>query len=147
MDFGSRHRVKAEFSLASLTDVVFLLLIFFMLTSSFVAPTAVRLLLPRAEGQVITPQHFRVAITPNGEIYWEGNRVADIQELEQHMRTALQEYQQANPEKARQEPPVVVVRADQQVTVQQLVDVLDAGRRVGVRMILATQPGKRERSP
>ncbi len=132
MDFRSRHRVKAEFNLASLTDMVFLLLIFFMLTSSFVAPTAVRLLLPRAKGQVITPQHFRIAIRADGALFWEGQPI----ELEQLPQALSEARKQFPPE----EPPVVVIRADRRVQVERLVQVLDVGRQAGVKMILATTP-------
>ncbi len=130
MSLRPRNRVMAEFNLASLTDVVFLLLIFFMLTSSFVAPSAIKVLLPKAKGQVISRQSHQLTIDAQHRFYLDDQPVAPS-ELEARLRALpLQEGQ----------PPVVVLRVDKSVPVEYLVQALDAGRRARVKMILATRP-------
>lgn len=130
MNLRSRNKVMAEFNLASLTDVVFLLLIFFMLTSSFVAPNAIKVLLPKAKGQVISRQSHQLTIDSKNNFYLD-NKPVDPAQLTQLL---------AQLPKVDGEPPVVVLRVDKSVPVEYLVQALDAGRQAGVKMILATKP-------
>ncbi|NPA34062.1 MAG: biopolymer transporter ExbD [Chlorobi bacterium] len=130
MNLRSRNKVMAEFNLASLTDVVFLLLIFFMLTSSFVAPNAIKVLLPKAKGQVISRQSYQLTIDANNNFYLD-NKPVDPNQLTQLL---------AELPKVNGDPPVVVLRVDKSVPVEYLVQALDAGRQAGVKMILATKP-------
>ncbi len=130
MNLRSRNKIMAEFNLASLTDVVFLLLIFFMLTSSFVAPNAIKVLLPKAKGQVISRQSHQLTIDAKYNFYLD-NKQVDPSQLVQLL---------SGLPTVDGEPPVVVLRVDKSVPVEYLVQALDAGRQAGVKMILATKP-------
>jgi biopolymer transport protein ExbD len=132
-----RNPRKAEFNMASMSDLVFLLLIFFMLTSTLVAPNAIKLLLPSSESRTMARQTVTVYINAEQEIFLEENPV-NLQQLESGLDVALQ----------GQVDGSVVLRADQTVPVQQIVSVIDVVNKINGqsqtqhKVILATQPGR-----
>ncbi len=132
-----RNPRKAEFNMASMSDLVFLLLIFFMLTSTLVAPNAIKLLLPSSESRTMARQTVTVYINAEKDIFLEENPV-DLRALEMGLVTALQ----------GQVDGSVVLRADQTVPVQQIVSVIDVVNKINGqsqtqhKVILATQPGR-----
>ena len=87
MGIKKRSKVNAQFNMSSLTDIIFLLLIFFMLTSSLVAPNALNLKLPgRSRTQVVSPSDIsRVTISNLGEYYLDGKRL-ELQTLDEQLR-------------------------------------------------------------
>jgi len=123
--------------MASMSDLVFLLLIFFMLTSTLVAPNAIKLLLPSSESRTMARQTVTVYINAEKEIFLEENPV-DLTALESGLVIALQ----------GQVDGSVVLRADQTVPVQQIVSVIDVVNKINGqsqtqhKVILATQPGR-----
>lgn len=130
-----RNPRKAEFNMASMSDLVFLLLIFFMLTSTLVAPNAIKLLLPTSESRTMARQTVTVYVNAEQNIFLEEQQV-DIDALQSGLIIALQ----------GQSDGSVVLRADQTVPVQQIVSVIDVVNTINNRMqtthrvILATQP-------
>jgi biopolymer transport protein ExbD len=76
MSIQSRNKPNAEFSLASIADIVFLLLIFFMLTSSFVNQAGVEIKMPQSASSTPSKGKSSVTITADGEYYWNANKVA-----------------------------------------------------------------------
>ncbi len=78
MGLKKRSKISAEFNMSSLTDIIFLLLIFFMLTSSLVAPNALNLKLPgKSNKQTISSSDINdVAISSSGTFRLDGNRVS-----------------------------------------------------------------------
>lgn len=132
-----RNKRKAEFSTASMSDLVFLLLIFFMLTSTLVAPNAIKLLLPQSNSKTMTKQSITVYIDGNRRYYVGEQRVSKLQ-LENIIDQAL----------AGQIDGSVVLRSDKDVPVQYIVDVIDAVNNINKRyntkhkVILATKPRK-----
>lgn len=81
MNLQSKNRRKAEFNMSSMTDLVFLLLIFFMLTSTLVAPNALKILLPKNTGQTLASQSVTVSIDREHKLYYERQKV-DVAGLE-----------------------------------------------------------------
>jgi len=86
MGLKKRTKVSAEFSMSSLTDIIFLLLIFFMLTSTLVAPNSLNLKLPgSSRQQVVTSSDIDdVSIRKNGRYYLNGKRI-DVNALEDQL--------------------------------------------------------------
>ena len=78
MGIKKRNKVSAEFSMSSLTDIIFLLLIFFMLTSSLVAPNALNLKLPgTSKNRTSTPKKLDdVSISSSGVYYLNGSKIS-----------------------------------------------------------------------
>ena len=131
MKLKTQNKVDPLFQMSSLTDIIFLLLIFFMLTSTLVAPNAIKLLLPNATGQTLASQTVSVSISEDLTYYINGKEIP-FSKLENEIRKAVQ---------GVEEPvPTVVLRVDKRVEVNELVSVLKLGNRLNVRMILATKP-------
>jgi biopolymer transport protein ExbD len=118
-----RNKRKAEFSTASMSDLVFLLLIFFMLTSTLVAPNAIKLLLPQRNSKTMAKQSVTVYIDGNRRYFVGEHRVSKLQ-LENIIDQAL----------ACQVDGSVVLRSDKDVPVQYVVDVIDAVNNINKRI-------------
>jgi biopolymer transport protein ExbD len=135
MAIKTRHKLSTEFSSASMSDLVFLLLIFFMLTSTLVAPNAIKLLLPSSTSKTLARQTVTVYIDDAYQYYLEEQMVSET-ELEAGLDAALAGETEAS----------VVLRSDQSVPVQYVVTVIDAVNGINNRfqtkhkVILATQP-------
>lgn len=131
MALKSRHTVKPMFEMSSLTDIIFLLLIFFMLTSSFVAPNAIKLLLPNATGQTLSNQTVSISVTEDLRYYVDGKETS-LEEI-----PAILSDLKA---KSKEPVPTVTLRVDKSVDVEHLVELLAIGKELEIRMILATKP-------
>ena len=127
LNFSTGRKPLAEFSLAGLTDIVLLLLIFFLLTSTFVVQAGVPVTLPRADaGPADNRNYLEVAITRDGLIYVAGQQVTG-EEVEGAI-AAVQNGRDA-----------LVLRADAQATVEQFAQVAAAARRLDLRVLMATE--------
>jgi biopolymer transport protein ExbD len=86
MGITKRNKVSAQFSMSSLTDIIFLLLIFFMLTFSLVAPNALNLKLPSSSSQrvVSTDRLDRISISASGEYFLNGRQFS-LRNLEREL--------------------------------------------------------------
>ena len=133
----------AEFSMASMTDVIFLLLIFFMVTSTFVFPTALEVNLPQSSKQTALKPSTRVYIDKAGAIY----ATADESEPVEMDMAGLLDFlsrQAATPEGGED---YIAVYADEEVTYGTLVKVLDLGAQNNLKMVLATKPAPASARP
>jgi len=115
MAIRTRNKLNASFSMASMSDLVFLLLIFFMLTSTLVAPNAIKLLLPQSSSKTMAKQTVTVYINENYEYFVEENQFA-LDAIENELAAKL----------AGQIDGSVVLRANETVPVQFIVNVIDA---------------------
>ncbi len=129
MDFKGRNKVSPEFSMASMTDIVFLLLIFFMLTSTLVAVDALDLELPKAEGKTEKSQDVSVSITKDLTFYIDKEKIAK-ENLETLLKAKLQ----------RSDNPVLILRAEEGVPIEEVVYVMDIANRNKFKLILAVRP-------
>lgn len=124
-----------SFSMASMSDLVFLLLIFFMLTSTLVAPNAIKLLLPESQSKTMAKQTLTVYINDRYEYFLEDRPISEKALVEELIRALLPENE-----------ATVVLRADQSVPIQYIVSLIDAVNVVNERnntrhkVILATRP-------
>lgn len=128
------------FSMASMTDVIFLLLIFFMVTSTFVFPTALEINLPQSSEQTALKPSVRVYIDAEKAMYVSSpdmrgpQPVADLDQLIGFLRLMDQQAGEAG------EDRFIAIYADEGVTYGQLVEVLNAGAVNNLKMVLATKP-------
>lgn len=130
--------MMAAFSMASMTDVIFLLLIFFMITSTFVFPTALEVNLPQSTVQTALKPSTRVYIDRDKQIYASFSD-EEPQPLD---RDALMAFLQLAQQNAPQGQDYIAVYADEEVPYGTIVEVLDLGARNNLRMVLATRPTK-----
>jgi len=114
MAIQTRNKRSVEFSTASMSDLVFLLLIFFMLTSTLVAPNAIKLLLPSSNSKTMAKQTITVYINENYQ-YFVGESRVGADELGNRLSAGL----------AGQVEGSVVLRSDKTVPVQYVVNVID----------------------
>lgn len=137
MAIQTRNKRSATFSMASMSDLVFLLLIFFMLTSTLVAPNAIKLLLPASTSKTMAKQTVTIYINDNYD-YFLGEVLVNESELSTLLQSQL----------AGEVEGTVVLRSDKSVPVQYVVNVIDAINEVNNRtqakhkVILATSPKK-----
>ena len=129
------------FSMASMTDVIFLLLIFFMVTSTFVFPTALEVNLPESSHQTSLKPSTRVFIDKDSRFYVSisGEEPSAV-ELES-LAGALQDA------RINSSPDFIAVYADEEVTYGTLVRVLDLGAQNNLKMVLATKPAPASARP
>lgn len=129
MDLGRRRKVSAEFSMSSMTDIVFLLLIFFMLASTLVTTSALDLILPSSKAQTVKRKDVTVNISPD-QRFSVGNKIVSIGELESEILSQT----------SGKEDAVVILRADKTVPYDLVVKVMDISYRNRLKMIAATDP-------
>ena len=129
MNLRSRNKISADFSMSSMTDIVFLLLIFFMLTSPTITPEALDLILPKAKGKSTNVQSISVSITKDLQFYVDTERVSSSA-LEGILKTRLE----------GEETPTIILRAEQGVPIERAVNVMDIANRNKYKIILAVKP-------
>ncbi len=134
MSLSSRHKVSVQFSMSGMTDIVFLLLIFFMLTSTLVVPNALKLLLPQSNNQTSAKPVTTVSITKDIRFYLEKTEIpfANLEkELQRNLRAYRLKYN---------EDPTISLYADRTVPLEHVVKVMNIARRNNYKLILATSP-------
>ena len=128
MALKRKNKVSASFSMSSMTDIVFLLLIFFMLTSTLVTTNALDLVLPKSNAQTVKKQRVSVSINENFE-YFIDKEAVELKYMEAQLMDKL----------ARQEEQIIVLRVDKSVPIEHAVEVMDIAYRNKFKVVLATQ--------
>ena len=128
-------KVDAQFSVSSMTDIVFLLLIFFLVTSTLINPNALKLLLPKSTGQVNAKATVSVSIKDWGDQTYTYHINGDqeptlFQDVEDELIGLL----------SAEEDPTFSIYSDQTVPVGEVVQVMNIAKRNHYKVILATQP-------
>jgi biopolymer transport protein ExbD len=125
-------KVDPSFNMSSMTDIVFLLLIFFLVTSTMVSPNALKLLLPQSSNQVKATPTVSVSMRKGDPYYYiDGNsRPISYMELESTLRVKL----------FGAEDPTVSLHADKSCTMEEVVKVMNIAKDNRWKLILATSP-------
>ncbi len=129
MDIRGRNKVNPNFNMSSMTDIVFLLLIFFMITSTLVTTSALDILLPKASGKTENKKSTSVTITKD-LIFYLDNKIVDETTLEADLLATL----------SGQEMPTIILRAEEGVPIENAVMVMDIANRNRFKVILAVRP-------
>lgn len=129
MNLRGRNKIDAGFNMSAMTDIVFLLLIFFMLTSTAVATDALDLILPKAKGKTMAQQNISVSITNDLVYYIDNERVGEAA-LENLLKNKL----------AGIDEPTIILRAEEGVPIEHAVKVMDIANRNQYKIILAVKP-------
>ena len=128
MAFESKHKIDSSFSMSSMTDIVFLLLIFFMLTSSFITPSGLPVSLPSAKKSKIVMQQASVTITSDLKYYINDRRITRSR-IEQELKREL------NGDEA-----MVTLHIDKEVPTEYLVEVAGIAASLNAKVSIATKP-------
>ena len=135
MAIKRRNKANAQFSMSSMTDIVFLLLIFFLVTSTLVNPNALKLLLPKSTGQVAAKATTSVSIKDwkNGTYSYHINgneKPIPFNQVEDALIEQLFE----------EEDPTFSIYADETVPVKEVVAMMNIAKRNHYKVIMATSP-------
>jgi biopolymer transport protein ExbD len=133
MGLKRRQRVEPEFSLAAMIDVIFLLLMFFMLTSKFVTPNALNLSLPSSTSTSMASPALAVSITAAGKFYLDATPILEAS-LENGLKAKIKTL--GKDIKAT----TITVVAEKGTPIESVVTVLDVANRLQLKTILATDP-------
>lgn len=129
MAIGSRNRVSSQFNMSSMTDIVFLLLIFFMVTSTQIAPNGLQVTLPQSSSQIT--QRPTVSVSINEQLQFAINmEIVPFEQLEEKLKLELSNH----------EEPAIVLRVDKTVPTGETVKIMDIANRNRWKFTLATQP-------
>ncbi|MBT7240230.1 MAG: biopolymer transporter ExbD [Flavobacteriaceae bacterium] len=127
MKLKGRNKISPEFSMSSMTDIVFLLLIFFLLTSN--SPNALDLILPKAKGKTTNTQQVSVSIDADLR-YFLNEKLLEKSQLE---AVLIQEL-------SAQDAPTIILRAAESIAIKEAVFVMDVANRNQFKVILAVRP-------
>ena len=131
MDLRSRNKVSAEFNMSSMTDIVFLLLIFFMLTSNFVTPYALNVNLPTS--QVSNIQMVKVNVSISEDLKYSINdKIISRSALEKELSKAVSGL--------AEEERLVVLHIDKSVPTEHFVEVASMATKLNAKVSIATKP-------
>ena len=129
MGLRSRNKVSANFNMSSMTDIVFLLLIFFMLTSTLVSPNALKLLLPSSKAKTLEKQTISISITKDIDFFINDNKVTAAS-IEQELKLLIN----------NETEPAIILHTDKTVAIEHVVKVMDIAYRNKYKIVLATKP-------
>ena len=135
MAIKKRNQINASFSMSSMTDIVFLLLIFFMVTSTLIAPNALKLLLPQSSNQTQAKPLTTISITSDLRYYVNSSgklMQVSFDEIEPFLQKTL----------GTDDEIYVSLHADKTVPIDEVVKIMNIARRNHYKMILATSPEK-----
>jgi biopolymer transport protein ExbD len=130
MKIEGRNKVKPEFNMSSMTDIVFLLLIFFMLASTLVTTNAIDVLLPSATGKTTNKKSVAVTISKDLTFYIDNNTI-----LERNLELKLLEVLSTEDGQ-----PTITLRAEESVPISKVAFVMDIANRNKLKVILAVKP-------
>ena len=134
MALKRQHDMLSMFCMASMTDVIFLLLIFFMVTSTFVFPSALEVNLPQSGQQTSLKPGTRIYIDKDLNMYAAFGEEEPKALPDDQLMTFLKLSQENNPEQ------FIALYADSSVPYGKIVEILDKGSRNHLKIVLATTP-------
>jgi biopolymer transport protein ExbD len=129
MSLRSRNKVTPNFNMSSMTDIVFLLLIFFMLTSTLVSPNALKLLLPSSKAKTLEKQTISISISPEIDFYLN-EKMVNANSIEQELKLLI----------GNEVEPAIILHADKTVAIEHVVKIMDIAYRNKYKIVLATTP-------
>jgi len=133
MNLRKRRERSAEIYTASLSDIMFFLLLFFLITSTLATPNVLKLLLPNSKSSSQSIKHpITVSVTSDLQ-YAVNNTPISADMLEPTLKSYIKD----------QTDPTALIKIDKTVQVQNLVDLLDIGNRLKIKMVLATEASKK----
>ena len=135
MNLKGRNKVSAEFSMSSMTDIIFLLLLFFMLSATVITTNAIEIILPKAGAQTTKKQIIAITATTDGRYYIDKEQVSysDIE-------PRLQEIASAGGDNT-----TILIRGENTIELQKVTDLFELARRNGLTPILGVQAPKKSR--
>ena len=130
MNLKGRNKVSAEFSMASMTDIIFLLLLFFLLSATVITSNAIEIILPKAGSQTTKKQVVSITATTDGRYYIDKEQV-NYSDIEPRLQSI-----------AAGDNTTILIRGENTIELQKVTDLFELARRNGLTPILGVQPPK-----
>jgi biopolymer transport protein ExbD len=128
MKFRRKTKFAAEVATSSLNDIMFFLLLFFLIISTVANPNVIKLMLPKAaSSQQLSKKQVTLSVDDQKRYFIDKNPIS-AENLELELKTVLKDVAE----------PTIVVRVDKTLAVQDLVDVLQTGAKLNIKMVMAT---------
>ena len=128
MNLRGRNKVTPEFNMSSMTDIVFLLLIFFMIASTLVSAEAIDLLLPKSSSKTTQTKNVSVSVNKNIEYFVDMKQVPK-NNLEAEVLAKV----------GKSDSPTITIRSDQDVEMKHVVFIMDIANRNKIKSTLAVK--------
>jgi biopolymer transport protein ExbD len=129
MNLSRRRKLSSHVETGSMNDIMFFLMLFFLIVSTMVNPNVIKLLLPNARsGKAVMKETINISVDAAGQYFLDRQPVTAT-DLESALSQRV----------AGLDQPTVVLRVDASLNVQKLVDILEIGNRLKVKMVMATQ--------
>ena len=129
MAIRSKNKVSTNFNMSSMTDIVFLLLIFFVITSTLISPNALKLLLPKSSSKTLSKQTVSVSITKDFQ-YFINQDAVSFDQIEPNLKQML----------VGEVNPGIILHVEKSVPIEEAVKVMDIANRNKYKLVLATAP-------
>ncbi len=131
MNLGKRHnRIPAEMQTSAMNDIMFFLLLFFLIASAITNPNVIKLLLPKSSsGKAMSKKTISVSISQDKR-YTVNNKPVKIED----MQTALMAFKKPGTE------ITIVLAVDRTVPIQDVVQIMDIAQKLNIKLVLATEP-------
>ena len=131
MNLKGRNKVSAEFSMASMTDIIFLLLLFFLLSATVITSNAIEIILPKAGSQTTKKQVVSITATTDGRYYIDKEQV-NYSDIEPRLQSIA----------AAGDNTTILIRGENTIELQKVTDLFELARRNGLTPIRGVQPPK-----
>jgi biopolymer transport protein ExbD len=135
MKLRRQRKDLSEFTLSAMTDIIFLLLVFFMLTSTLVMPNALNLKLPSSNSKTTAPNALIISIDKTGQFYINDNKPTTPEDIEQLVQARIAK--ETDPKNV-----TITILADKSSPIEYVVNIMNIAYRTGVNAILSTEPSK-----
>lgn len=130
MNIKRESKFSAHVEASAMNDIMFFLLLFFLIVSTLVNPSVVKLMLPNSKKvQEMNKQEITISVTKDKK-YYLNNQQIDLDALEPALKAKI----------VGLTDPTAVLRFDKSLTIEDLVDILQIGAELKIKMVLATQP-------
>lgn len=131
MNIRRNKHFKPEVSTSSLNDIMFFLLLFFLIVSTLANPNVIKVLLPNSKSaQNLNKQQINLTVTADKK-YFINQKEVSLGQVETELQNQIKDI----------ENPTIILRFAKDLSVQDLVDVLEIGVRLNLKMVMATQKG------
>jgi biopolymer transport protein ExbD len=130
--YRRRHKEGAEVSTESLNDIMFFLMLFFLIVSTLVNPNVIRLSLPNSKSNSSMAKQPIILSVDKDKVIFVNKQQVNIEDLKSKLSSLM----------TGKENPTIVLRLDQSLSVQDLVNIMQIGNELKIKMVLATAPAK-----
>jgi biopolymer transport protein ExbD len=130
MNLRKRRRAGAEMHTSAMNDIMFFLLLFFLIASTVTNPNVIKLMLPKSStGQSVSKKTITVSVTKDLRYYVDKKEI-QVSEL----NSTLESYKKLATELT------IVLYSDKTVAIQDIVQIMDVAQKLNIKMVLATEP-------